>query len=102
MYKIYKYQGRRQPIGAAESGSPGIHRGTSIVLVGFDNEGNTYGHYSTLSQSKTQGVSPKADCLEKGAKGEAIAGKEPRKSLIVSVQCGDADAITASTITSRV
>jgi electron transport complex protein RnfG len=71
------------------------------VLVGFDAEGNIY-DYSLLSHSETPGLGSKAsDWFKEGNNGN-IKGLNPgTKSLTVSKDGGDIDAITASTITSR-
>ncbi|KAA6348789.1 Electron transport complex protein RnfG [termite gut metagenome] len=71
------------------------------VLVGFDVEGNIY-NYFLLSHSETPGLGSKAsDWFKEGNKG-SIKGLNPSiKSLTVSKDGGDIDAITASTITSR-
>jgi electron transport complex protein RnfG len=98
---IYPVKNGDQLVGTAvESGALGFG-GELKVLVGFDTEGNIY-DYSLLSHSETPGLGSKAsDWFREGNKG-SIKGLNPGiKSLTVSKDGGDIDAITASTITSR-
>ncbi|KAA6337561.1 Electron transport complex protein RnfG [termite gut metagenome] len=98
---LYPAKNGDQLVGTAvESVSLGFG-GELKVLVGFDTEGNIY-DYSLLSHSETPGLGSKAsDWFKEGNKGN-IKGLNPgTKSLTVSKDGGDIDAITASTITSR-
>ncbi|KAA6346824.1 Electron transport complex protein RnfG [termite gut metagenome] len=98
---LYQAKNGDQLVGTAvESVSLGFG-GELKVLVGFDTEGNIY-DYSLLSHSETPGLGSKAsDWFKEGNKG-SIKGLNPgTKSLTVSKDGGDIDAITASTITSR-
>ena len=91
---------------AVESSTMGFG-GELKVLTGFDAEGNILG-YTILGHAETPGLGAKAtDWFQKGGKGDII-GKNPAKNnLMVSKdekdgKKGEVDAITASTITSRV
>lgn len=71
------------------------------VLVGFDAEGNILG-YTILSTVETPGLGVKAATwFQKGQKGDIIGKNPGQKSLSVTKDGGEIDAITASTITSR-
>lgn len=71
------------------------------VLVGFDAEGNILG-YTILSTAETPGLGVKAATwFQKGQKGDIIGKNPGQKSLSVTKDGGEIDAITASTITSR-
>ena len=100
-YKIYPATQGGKAIGAAVEASANGFGGTLTVLVGFDTEGNII-DYSLLSHTETPGLGSKAaDWFKKGAKGD-ITGKNPgEKTLSVTKDGGEIDAITASTITSR-
>lgn len=75
--------------------------GALEVLVGFDGSGNILG-YTILKTAETPGLGAKADTwFQKGGKGDIIGKNPGDKSLTVSKDGGDVDAITASTITSR-
>lgn len=100
-YKIYKATKGDKFIGAAVESSANGFGGALTVLVGFDADGKII-DYSLLSHAETPGLGSKAaDWFKKGGKGD-ITGKNPGdKSLTVSKDGGEIDAITASTITSR-
>ena len=100
-YKIYPATQGGKAIGAAVEASANGFGGALTVLVGFDTEGNII-DYSLLSHTETPGLGSKAaDWFKKGAKGD-IPGKNPgEKTLSVTKDGGEIDAITASTITSR-
>ena len=100
-YKIYPATQGGKAIGAAVEASANGFGGALTVLVGFDTEGNII-DYSLLSHTETPGLGSKAaDWFKKGAKGD-ITGKNPgEKTLSVTKDGGEIDAITASTITSR-
>lgn len=100
-YKIYPASQGGKAIGAAVEASANGFGGALTVLVGFDTEGNII-DYSLLSHTETPGLGSKAaDWFKKGAKGD-ITGKNPgEKTLSVTKDGGEIDAITASTITSR-
>ena len=100
-YKIYPATQGGKAIGAAVEASANGFGGALTVLVGFDTEGNII-DYSLLSHTETPGLGSKAaDWFKKGAKGD-ITGKKPgEKTLSVTKDGGEIDAITASTITSR-
>ena len=100
-YKIYPATQGGKAIGAAVEVSANGFGGALTVLVGFDTEGNII-DYSLLSHTETPGLGSKAaDWFKKGAKGD-ITGKNPgEKTLSVTKDGGEIDAITASTITSR-
>lgn len=100
-YKIYPATQGEKAIGAAVEASANGFGGALTVLVGFDTEGNII-DYSLLSHTETPGLGSKAaDWFKKGAKGD-ITGKNPgEKTLSVTKDGGEIDAITASTITSR-
>lgn len=75
--------------------------GALEVLVGFDATGNILG-YTILKTAETPGLGAKADTwFQKGGKGDIIGMNPGTKSLAVSKDGGNVDAITASTITSR-
>ena len=99
--KIYPATQGGKAIGAAVEASANGFGGALTVLVGFDTEGNII-DYSLLSHTETPGLGSKAaDWFKKGAKGD-ITGKNPgEKTLSVTKDGGEIDAITASTITSR-
>ncbi|KAA6330328.1 Electron transport complex protein RnfG [termite gut metagenome] len=98
---LYSAKNGDQLVGTAvESVSLGFG-GDLKVLVGFDTEGNIY-DYSLLSHSETPGLGSKASNWFKEGNKKNIKGLNPgTKSLTVSKDGGDIDAITASTITSR-
>lgn len=88
-------------IGAAVESTVQGFGGDLKVLVGFDTEGTVKG-YTILSTVETPGLGAKADkWFQKGEKGDIIGKSPAKKSLAVSKDGGDIDAITASTITSR-
>ena len=98
IYQIKDAQGK--DLGAAVESTTGGFGGDLKVLVGFDPEGNILG-YTLLEHAETPGLGAKADkWFQKGQKGDII-GKNPAEPLTVSKDCGQVDAITASTITSR-
>ena len=88
-------------VGAAgESSSLGFG-GELRVLVGFNAKGDIV-DYSLLSHSETPGLGAKASSwFKKGQKGDITGLNPSEKSLTVSKDGGQVDAITASTITSR-
>lgn len=90
-----------KPLGAAVESKTLGFGGDLKILVGFDNDGNILG-YTLLQHAETPGLGAKADTwFQKGQKGDII-GKSPKeKTLTVSKDGGEVDAITASTITSR-
>ncbi|KAA6348273.1 Electron transport complex protein RnfG [termite gut metagenome] len=98
---VYPAKNGDQLVGTAvESVALGFG-GELKVLVGFDVEGNIY-NYSLLSHSETPGLGSKASVwFKEGNKGSIKGLNSGIKSLTVSKDGGDIDAITASTITSR-
>jgi electron transport complex protein RnfG len=98
---LYPAKNGDQFVGMAVEATSLGFGGELRVLVGFDTEGAIY-DYSLLSHSETPGLGSKAsDWFKEGNKGN-IKGLNPgTKSLTVSKDGGDIDAITASTITSR-
>jgi electron transport complex protein RnfG len=85
---------------AIQSTDPNGFGGNLTVLVGFNEAGDILG-YTILETTETPGLGAKADkWFQKGEKGDII-GKNPAEPLTVSKDCGQVDAITASTITSR-
>ena len=100
-YKVYKATKDGEFIGAAVESSANGFGGALTVLVGFDKEGNII-DYSLLSHAETPGFGSKAaDWFKMGQKGD-ITGKNPGEgALVVNMDGGDVDAITASTITTR-
>ncbi len=95
-YTIY-----RTDKGTAVKSATNGFGGQLEVLVGFDWSGNILG-YTILKTAETPGLGAKADLwFQKGGKGDIIGKNPGEKSLTVSKDGGDVDAITASTITSR-
>lgn len=89
-------------LGAAVESTTMGFGGDLKVLVGFDGEGKILG-YTILQHAETPGLGAKADkWFQSDGKGSIVGRKiESGKSLTVSKDGGDIDAITASTITSR-
>ena len=100
-YKIYKANKDGEFAGAAIESSENGFGGLLTILVGFDNKGNII-NYSVLNHAETPGLGSKATYwFKKGEKGDITSKNPGTKTLTVSKDGGDVEAITASTITSR-
>ena len=100
-YAVYPATKGGTYIGAAIEASTMGFGGTLRVLVGFDAEGNIL-DYSLLSHAETPGLGSKASTwFKKGGKGDIIGMNPGKTPLAVDKDGGQADAITASTITTR-
>ena len=86
---------------AVESIDAKAFGGTIKVLVGFADDGSIKG-YTVLAHAETPGLGAKAgEWFQQTGKGNIIGMKPGEKTLEVSKDGGEVDAITASTITSR-
>ena len=102
-YRLFPAKMNGKPAGAAvETRSMDGFSGLITVMAGFDADGKVTG-YTVLQHAETPGLGAKmGDWFRDSNGNRSVIGLDPGKAnLTVSKDGGDADGITAATITSR-